>query len=99
MKIQPSEKTLVGEWIVQGDKVRGDATCKRIEQLITVHLKQIAVSKEWGAWEMLFQDPDDGRYWERTYPQGDRHGGGPPQLQWLSADEARRKYGDLVTVS
>ena len=22
----------------------------------------IAVSKEWGAWETLLQDPDDGRY-------------------------------------
>ena len=46
-----------------------------------------------GAWETLFRDPDDGRYWERVYPQGDLHGGGPPQLQVIDEAEAKRKYG------
>ena len=96
MKLQPHETELVGKWVADGEEVRGDATCERIEQLIASHLKQIAVSKEWGAWETLFQDPGDGRYWERTYPQGELQGGGPPQLRCLSPNEVKRKYGDAV---
>lgn len=95
----PHETELTGRWIIEGGEARRDATCERIEQLTAGHLNQVAVSKEWGAWETLFQDPDDGRYWERTYPQGELQGGGPPQLRCLSADEARRKYGDAVVVS
>jgi hypothetical protein len=36
------------------------------------HLRQIAVSEGSGGWETLFQDPNDGRYWERTFPQSER---------------------------
>ena len=95
MQLLPHEAELTGHWIVEGGEVRRDPTCERIEQLVASHLKQIAVSKEWGAWETLFQDPDDGRYWERTYPQGELHGGGPPQLRCLSPDEVKRKFGVL----
>ena len=99
MKLQPHETELVGKWSRENDVVRGDSTCERIEQLIANnHLKQIAVSKQWGAWETLFQDPDDGRYWERTYPQGELQGGGPPRLQCLSPEMAKQKYGDLVAI-
>jgi hypothetical protein len=41
-------------------------------------------------------DPDDGRYWERTYPQSEKHGGGPPQLKCLTFQEASKKYGVSV---
>ena len=57
-------------------RVRGDATCQRIESLTTNDLQEVAISKQWGGWETLFRDPDDGRYWERTYPQGEMQGGG-----------------------
>lgn len=99
MKLQPHETELVGKWIAEGNGVHRDATCERIEQLIASHLKQIAVSKELGAWETLFEDPADGRFWERTYLQSSLHGGGPPSLRCLSVDEARSKYGDAVTDS
>jgi len=97
MKLLPHETELTGKWIVEGREARRDAICERIEWLIAEHLKQLAVSEQWGAWETLFRDPDDGRYWERTYPQGEMQGGGPPQLRCLSADEAKRKYGDAVS--
>jgi len=99
MKLLPNETNLTGKWIAEGQEVRRDAICERIEKLVSDYLKQIAVSEQWGAWETLFQDPDDGRYWERTYPQSELHGGGPPQLRCLSAEEAKRKYGDVVAVS
>ena len=74
-------------------QVRGDATCDRIEWLTTGYLEKIAASKNWGEWETLFRDPKDVRYWERTYPMGDMHGGGPPSLFALSLEKGHAKYG------
>jgi hypothetical protein len=92
MKLQPHETDLVGKWIVEGEKARGDSTCERIEHLTSHYLREIAVSKQWGAWETLYQDPEDGRFWERTYPQGELQGGGPPRLATIAAGEAKKKY-------
>jgi hypothetical protein len=95
-KLQSNEQVLTGSWIAENGKVHGDAICERIIWLLAHHLRKIADSPQWGAWETLYQDPDDGRYWERTYPQSELHGGGPPQLRCLTADEAGQKYGAQV---
>lgn len=92
MKLQPHETDLVGKWIAEGAEVRRDATCERIEWLIANHLKQITHSEQWGAWETLFQDPGDNRFWERTYPQSEMHGGGPPRLINITTEQALAKY-------
>jgi hypothetical protein len=92
MKLQPDERLLTGSWICDTEVVRSDEVCKRIEWLIKNELTQIASSPQWGDWETLFQDTSDGRYWERTYPQGHLQGGGPPQLQVISEDDAKAKY-------
>jgi Immunity protein 27 len=95
-KLQPHETELAGDWIVEGSHVRGDEACNRIEWLTSEVLEKIAISKEWGAWETLFRDSEDGRYWERTYPKGEMHGGGPPSLKCLSIEQAKAKYGSEV---
>lgn len=92
VRIQSQETELVGKWIVEEGQIRADATCERIKWLTTNHLKKITISKQWGAWETLFQDPDDGRFWEQTYPQSGMHGGGPPKLLVLTAEQAHAKY-------
>ena len=92
MKLQRHETDLVGKWVAAGAVVRGDPACERIEWLIANHLKQIAHSEQYGAWETLFQDPNDGRFWERTYPQSEMHGGGPPRLSCITTEQARGKY-------
>lgn len=92
MNLRPDERVLIGSWRYVDQLMRGDDVCDRIEALIAHQLRKIAASPQWGDWETLFQDPSDGRFWERTYPQGDLHGGGPPQLQLISEDEARAKY-------
>jgi hypothetical protein len=92
MKLREYETKLVGKWIQEGSQIHRDDVSVRIDWLVSNHLKRITNSKEWGDWEVLFQDPDDGRYWELTYPQGEMQGGGPPALTWLSQDEARKKY-------
>ena len=95
MKLMPEETELLGSWVAEDDHVSADTVCDRIAELTERHLTKIATAS--GGWETLFQDPDDGRYWELTYPQSDLHGGGPPKLKWLSADEAEKKYGSLST--
>lgn len=92
MKLRPHETVLSGSWICVNNVMRGDDGCERIDWLIANELKKIASSPQWGDWETLFQDPSDGRYWERTYPHGDLQGGGPPQLRVISEDEAKAKY-------
>jgi hypothetical protein len=88
-----AETVLTGRWLVQDGQARPDAICERIEWLISHHLRKVADRTQSGAWETLNRDPNDGRYWERTYPQGEMQGGGPPQLRCLTSDEAKRKYG------
>jgi hypothetical protein len=88
-KLQPNETDLIGEWKVVGGKVVGNEACERIDLLTSQYLEHIAV----GNWEKLYRDPEDGRYWELTYPHSDWHGGGPPRLTCLSEEEAQTKYG------
>lgn len=85
-KPQRNECLLTGSWIVEGGKARGDAACERINWLLLHHFQKISDSAKGGAWETLYRDPEDGRYWERTYPQGELHGGGPPQLRVQDAN-------------
>ncbi len=44
-------------------------------------------------WETLFQEPSDGRYWERTYPHGDLRGGRPARLQLIPREKAKKLFG------
>jgi hypothetical protein len=95
-KLQPDEEELIGKWIEgPGNRVIGDPNCERVHSLVDGYLEKIGVREESGAWETLFRDPDDGRYWERTYLESKMHGGGPPSLFNLSEDEAKRKYPAL----
>jgi hypothetical protein len=96
MKLQPGETLLTGSWVMENSQMHGDATCERIHWLIAHHLQKIADSPQWGAWETLYKDPDDDRYWERTYPRSGMHGGGPPQLKNLTTGEAEQEYGALA---
>jgi hypothetical protein len=81
---------------MENGQMRADSVSERIRWLTSHHLRKIGVSKYSGAWETLFQDPDDGRFWELTYPQSEMQGGGSPALSLLTRDEATAKYEDLV---
>ncbi|MBN9401182.1 MAG: hypothetical protein J0I17_13470 ['Candidatus Kapabacteria' thiocyanatum] len=98
MKLTPEETELVGQWITENGQVRGDSVCDRIQWLTSSYLHRIAYSKTLGAWETLFQDPEDGRYWELTYPNSGMHGGGPQALIHISRSEAKTKYGDEAVI-
>jgi hypothetical protein len=69
----------------------------RIDQLIAHEL--VEVSRLPSGWAVLYRDPQDARLWELTYPQGELHGGGPPRLTSIPAQDARERYGPAVVAA
>ena len=94
MKLRPDETDLLCEWVFADGKTVGNEICERIATLTTQHLEQVAVDET--GWDKLYCDPEDGRYWELTYPQSEMHGGGPTRLIYISPRQARSKYGDSI---
>ena len=92
MALRPDETDLIGNWIKSGDRVVGDQVEQRIQDLIARQLKKIALDPQFGAWQVLYLDPNDGRYWELTYPNSGMHGGGPRRLTHVSTALAIAKY-------
>ena len=90
MRLEPSETELVGKWELQGGRITGDAAEKRISWLVMNSLKRIAFTQ--GGYEILYQDPTDGRYWELTFPTPRGHGTGPQKLSLLTRRAALEKY-------
>ena len=91
MNLEEWETELVGGWIFKDGRMLDDETSLRIRALIDHRLIKLAVSQD--GWETLFQDPRGGRYWERTFPRSEMHGGGPQTLRLIEPVDARKKYG------
>lgn len=97
INIKPSETVLTGQSLLQGGRVVADDVSKRIYALTKSYL--VEIGRDTSGWNVLYRDPNDSRYWELTYPQGELHGGGPPRLRYLTVDEARQKYAPLAVKS
>jgi hypothetical protein len=93
LTLRANETELTGVWRFEDGSMTADATCERIHWLLDRVLKKVADSPGAGSWETLYQDPNDGRYCGRVYPQSEMHGGGPPRINALTVEEAHRKYG------
>jgi hypothetical protein len=91
MKLQPHEIEVVGAWIMKDNKMTVDDNERRISWLIENALEELGKGE--GGWSTLYQDRDDQRLWELTYPQSEMYGGGPRRLTVLSLDEVAGKYG------
>ncbi len=90
MKLTSNEIELRGSWKPVGTSMKADDISDRIERLISSYLMEI--SEDESGWNKLYQDPEDKRYWELSYPESEVHGGGPPLLRNLSLQEAMQKY-------
>ena len=90
--LQPDERELRGEWIVDSRATTPDSAERRIGRLLESYLEQVAVKPNSGGWEILFRDPRDGRYWELTYPQAEMQGGGPRRLTLVTLSSAEASY-------
>ena len=90
-RLGAAETDLVGSWIMRNGRAVCDPVEQRIRWLIKNYLREVRTSPD--GWSVLYRDPNDGRYWERTYPHSEVHGGGPMQLTMISAEDAREKFG------
>lgn len=90
MIINLNETKIIGKWILEGAKVVEDEDCTRINWLRSNYLVKIATNET--GWIILYQDPEDKRYWELVYEHGELQGGGPPSLIQLSKEDAASKY-------
>ena len=70
-----SEILLTGTWATVDGKVVADYVCERVYGLIRSQFIRTATDPT--RWENLYRDPDDGRFWELTFPHGGWHGGAP----------------------
>ena len=90
MKIDKEETKIIGSSSFDGFKIIADEQSKRIDWLVKHYLEKI--SSDGLNWTVLYQDPEDKRYWELEFPQSDEHGGGPPSLVLLSESDAEERY-------
>ncbi|MGQ0430294.1 MAG: Imm27 family immunity protein [Gammaproteobacteria bacterium] len=88
------ETDLVGQWIAGSRKLKADTTCDRIGWLVSEYL--VPLSADSGGWDELYRDPETGYLWERSWPQPELNGGGPPRLARIEPAAARAKYGQVV---
>ncbi|SFI82086.1 Imm27 family immunity protein [Planctomicrobium piriforme] len=92
--LQSHETVLTGQWIFENGVMRGDPTELRIEWLTESQLSFIGDTD--GGWSSLYRDPQDGRYWELSYPQSYMHGGGPLELTYLTPEIAMSRYPGMI---
>lgn len=90
MKIKANETEIVGNWVFDGSQMISDDQCKRIDWLRGNYLKLISTDSS--GWLNLYQDPEDGRYWQLQFRYGHMQGGGPPSLITLSETAAKEQY-------
>jgi len=88
------ETELVGQWLAGSRRIRADAICERIGWLVSQYL--VPLGADTGGWDELYRDPETSHLWERTWPQPQMHGGGPPRLARIGVEDARAKYGAVV---
>jgi Immunity protein 27 len=92
MSNSPRRK-IVGAWTAQGGRRVANQECEIISHLVKYHFLKVGEREE--GWTVLYRDPTNDTFWERTYPQGEMHGGGPPTLTQLSEGEVRLHYGGV----
>ncbi|WP_162428210.1 Imm27 family immunity protein [Pontibacter pudoricolor] len=89
-EIDQYENQLIGSWEFKDGQIREDYISQRINWLISNYL--IRLCSDTSGWYILYKDPNDGRFWELSYPESSSHGGGAPSLINLSYAEVKKKY-------
>ncbi len=81
---------LVGSWVLRDGKMQSDGIEDEIAALIDQHLTLLASSAD--GWSSLYRDERDGSLLELTFPNSERHGGGPRKLGSISMSDAAKKF-------
>lgn len=89
-KLENNGTYLEGKIIFNNGKIELDKTGKRIEFLIRNDL--IKIDSDSSGWFILYQDKNDKRYWELSYPNSDIQGGGNPVLKNVNYEDIIDRY-------
>lgn len=93
MKIENDIHEFHGKWLIKDNQMIEDDVAKKINYLKDNYLKKITTSQT--GWEVLYQDPEDNRYWELYYGDSEIEGGGPPSLVSVDKIYVTKKYGNV----
>ena len=88
--LQESESELIGGIEMIDGRPELDPASRRLAWLVENSLHHVA--DDASGWFSLFQDPRDGRYWERDFPNSGQAGGGAARLTVVSLSAASCKY-------
>ncbi len=92
-KLTKDETCITGNIIIRNGEAAFDDNVKRIEYLTNNVLTKLA--KDDSGWYTLYYDDQHNSYWERWYPNGEMHGGGPPELRKITDLARIKKVYDL----
>ena len=90
MKIKKEETEIRCHLKLAGTKLIESEECGRINWLRNNYL--LKISSNQAEWLILYQDPEDKRYWELRFEHAEMQGGGPPLLINISKEEVKEKY-------
>jgi len=88
VKLKKAETYLVGRCNLIGGVMTQDSVSSRIQWLTESVLSEILIDGV--NWSALYLDPEDGRYWELTYPQSHMQGGDPLSLSNIPIETAEK---------
>ena len=76
------------------EKVEADLKSGWMRNITVNAINDTPVAVDDSGWQTLYFHSKNDSYWERTYPKGDMHGGGPPRLRKVAfSSELKSKYG------
>ncbi len=94
-KPRPDEVNIFGARLDKHGNVSRDPEAgRRMSYLLNSYLVKVATDET--GWRTLYRDPEDGRFWEMTFPYSHFQGGGPHLLTAVDLDLVRERYGSDV---
>ncbi len=90
MKINKEETEIRCLLSLQKNKLTESPECERIHWLRNNYLIEIARNQ--AEWLILYQDPEDKRFWELRFEHAEMQGGGPPSLINISLEEVKKNF-------
>ena len=58
-----------------------------------INLNLVKITTDQSGWDTLYLNKTSNQYWQHTYPNSQMHGGGQSQLQQVSEEFAKKKFG------
>jgi len=78
----PSDRAdLADRWVMRGPAVSNEGDADEIDALLSTELIEVAKADD--GWRILYRHRATSALWELSYPNSERHGGGPRRFREL----------------